>query len=125
MKARFLVSIIKKISFVVIFITVINYYGDASRRSTAEDWSIQTSTEDDGIYTTKYTYLTSHIMVIRLYKTGENTLLAERTFDHSDMPRVFWTKDKLIYSTNDSSMLYDGFINLPPTWIDRLLAQLP
>ena len=125
MNARFFVSIIKKIIFIAIFIVLINYYGDASRRSTAENWSSQSSTEDDGTYTTRYTYLTSHVMVIRLYKTGEKTLLAERTFDHSDMPRVFWTKDKLIYSTNDSSTFYDGFINLPPTWIDRLLAQLP
>jgi len=31
----------------------------------------------------------------------------------------------LIYNTNDSSMFYDGGINLPPTWIDRLLAKLP
>lgn len=115
MMKRLFLSIARMTFWTVLICASFNYYGDASRRSTAEDWSIETSTEDDGIYTTKYTYLTSHIMVIRLYKTGENTLLAERTFDHSDMPRVFWTKDKLIYCTNDSSMFYDGAINLPPS----------
>lgn len=125
MKPKPLISIFRNVVLCVIFIISMIYYGDASRRAGAKNWSKQLSTEDGGIYTAKYTYLTSEIMLIRLYKTGESQILAERTFDHSDMPRVFWTKDMLIYSTNDSSMFYDGGINLPPTWIDRILAQLP
>lgn len=125
MKTKFLIPIAAKVILLIFIIVALLYHRDVNRRSTAKNWDSQLSTEDDGIYTAKYTYLKSDVMLIRLYRTGEETLLAERTFDHSDMPRVFWTKDKLIYSTNDSSMFYDGFINLPPTWIDRLLAQLP
>lgn len=125
MKTNILISIATKTILLVFIIIALIYHRDANRRSAAQNWDSQLSTEDDGIYTAKYTYLKSDIMLIRLYKTGGKTLLAERTFDHSDMPRVFWTKDKLIYSTNDSSMFYDGAINLPPSWIDKVLAQLP
>lgn len=111
--------------WVALICVTFNYYGDASRRATAHGWETQTSTKDEGIYTAKYTSLGSEIMLIRLYKTGDKTLLAERTYESMDIPRVFWTKDMLIYSTNDSSMFCDGGINLPPTWIDRILAQLP
>lgn len=122
---KILLSIAKTTGWIVLICALFNYYGDASRRATANEWWTQTSTKDEGIYTAKYTSLTNEIMLIRLYKTGEKKLLAERTYDSSDIPRVFWTKDLLIYSTNDSSMFYDGAINLPPSWIDKVLAQLP
>lgn len=118
-------SIFRKVILLAILGVSLIYHGDASRRAVAKNWESQLSTEDGGIYTAQYTYLTSEVMLIRLYKTGRDEILAERTFDHSDMPRVFWTKDCLVYDTNDSSLFYDGGINLPPTWIDRLLAQLP
>ena len=122
---RLFLSIARMTFWTVLICASFNYYGDASRRETAHGWQTQTSTKDEGIYTAKNTSLGSEIMLIRLYKTGANTLLAERTYDSMDIPRVFWTKDKLIYSTNDSSMFYDGAINLPPSWIDKVLAQLP
>ena len=125
MNTKSITAVTRKIALTMLLFIAIDYYGDASRRMKAYEWIISTSTEDDGFYTAQYTALTSEIMLIRLYKTGEDKLLAERTFIHSDIPRVFWTKDCLVYDTNDSSLFYDGGINLPPTWIDRLLAQLP
>lgn len=122
---NFLASTIRKIIYFISFCAVINYYGDASRRAHAKQWESQISTKDGGIYTARYTSLTSEIMLIRLYRTGENKLLAERTFNHSDMPRIFWTENFLLYDSNDLSIFYDGAISLPPTWIDTLLAQLP
>ncbi len=125
MNIKFFTSVLRKVILLTLLIVSIIYYGDASRRAAAKNWESQLSTEDKGIYTAQYTYLTSEIMLIRLYQTGQDEILAERTFDHSDIPRVFWTKDCLVYDTNDSSLFYDGGINLPPTWIDRFLAQLP
>jgi len=116
---------VKKILIILCAFFAVDYYGDASRRANAHVWESDVSTADGGLYTALYTVLTDELMLIRLYKTGDKSLLAERTFIHMDIPRISWDKDKLFYSTNDSSLFYDGFIHLPPRLIDKVLAHLP
>lgn len=62
-------------------------------------------------------------MVLRLYRTGDSTLLAERMFTEHGV-ELSWAEDELIYDTADESFLGSG-IQLPPTRLDNFLAKLP
>lgn len=88
-----------------------------------EDWWTEVSTVPGGAYTAKLHFIGNRTILLRLYRTGNPTLLAERTYREAGV-RLVWTAHELIYDTSDDSYLGGG-IQLPPTRIDRLLAKLP
>ncbi|WP_230939406.1 hypothetical protein [Burkholderia diffusa] len=100
-----------------------SYYRAADARGAATKFHTVRSEEDGGIYTARYAYLTRDRILLRVYRTSDNTLLAERTYWYPDAARLIWTKDSLIYDTAVSGD--DGLMRLPPSFIDRLLAKLP
>ena len=55
-------------------------------------------------------------MRLRLYRTSDMKLLAERTYFAAGKVALYWTPDFLI----DDSSQNDGMIALPPTRLDRL-----
>lgn len=64
--------------------------------------------------------------VLRVLTKDESSLLAERTFaDHGDDPvKIFWQQDRLEYDDGNDGVHLSA-INLPPTLLDRALANLP
>ncbi len=96
---------------------------DAKARFDAQsqgDWQVEVSDTNNGAYSAKYTVVSRDDIVLRLYRTGDATLLAERTFREHGV-EIHWTDDELICDTSAD----DGAIHLPPTPLDRLLARLP
>jgi len=90
-----------------------------------DDWYTEVSSDDGGLYTVKYAYVSQDWLTFKLYKTGEQELLAERTYQTIDGPKFTWIDGMLIYDTNSNSYIYDGAVRLPPTTLDRWLARLP
>ncbi|SCX54107.1 hypothetical protein SAMN03159363_1419 [Variovorax sp. EL159] len=74
-------------------------------------------------YTAMSTFTSRDTILLRLYRTGDSTLLAERTYREHGVD-IFWTEHELIYDTADDSYLGGG-IQLPPTRLDNFLAMLP
>ena len=99
-----------------------SYYKDARVRLQAMRFDTQLSTNDGGRYTAQYAYLGADRILLRLYRTSDMRLLAERTYDYPDSVRLVWTKESLIFDTAVDS---DGEIRLPPTRFDRFKAMLP
>jgi len=83
-------------------------------------WTIEVSDIQQGAYTAKSTFIGRETVLLRLYRTGDSTLLAERVYTEHSVA-LLWTDGWLIYDTS----LDDGAIQLPPTRLDRLLAKLP
>ena len=86
-------------------------------------WSIQVPDILNGAYTAKYTFINRDTILLRLYRTGDPTLLAERTYTEHGVD-LHWSDHELIYDTSEDFYL-GGSIQLPPTRVDRLLAKLP
>lgn len=105
----------------------IKYCFDARARHRAdgypEEWRTERSDIPGAAYTARSTVVRHGTILLRLYRTGEPTLLAERMFAEHGV-ELIWTDDMLIYDTADESFLGGG-IQLPPTRLDKLLAQLP
>ena len=99
-----------------------SYYKDARVRAYATRFGTELSKNDGGRYTAKYAYLAGNRILLRLYRTSDMRLLAERTYEYADAVRLVWTKESLIFDTAADS---DGEIELPPTQLDRLKAMLP
>lgn len=59
--------------------------------------------------------------LFRLYESKSGRLLAERTYYDPEPPHMFWHSDYVHYDITDE----DGYVRLPPTWLDRLRAKLP
>lgn len=106
-------------------ISLTNYLSDVRQRSFARVWDTEISTEDDGAYTAKYAYLGRDTVLLRIYRSSDKKLLAERTFEYPDRVKLYWFKNDLLYHTNDPSYLHEGTISLPPGPIDNILAWLP
>ncbi|SCX54098.1 hypothetical protein SAMN03159363_1418 [Variovorax sp. EL159] len=87
-------------------------------------WQIDTATVQGVSYTAKSAFVRGDTLVLRLYRTGDPTLLAERMFTEHGV-ELHWTEDGwLIYDTSDTSY-EEGSIRLPPTRLDNFLARLP
>ncbi|WP_257128106.1 hypothetical protein [Burkholderia sp. MSMB1072] len=99
-----------------------SYYQDAHVRARATQFDTELSRSDGGRYTAQYTYLAGDRILLRLYRTSDMRLLAERTYEYPDSVRLIWTKDSLIF---DAAVDSDGEIKLPPTLFDRFKAMLP
>ena len=101
------------------------YAQDAHKRSFAKTWEQQSSTADGGKYVARHSYIGRDYIVLRIYRAADNQLLAERTYHHPLPFWLIWSKGQVIYSTNDSSLFYDGGIALPPTQTDNILSMFP
>jgi hypothetical protein len=101
-----------------------NYYQDASVRAKVTKFHRELSDDEanKGEYMAEYAYLPLDRILLRVYRTSDMELLAERTYLYLDAARLTWTKNSLIY---DTSIDNGGEINLPPTLYDRLMAKLP
>ncbi len=101
-----------------------SYYRDATDR--AEVTKFQRVLSDDpaykGEYMAEYAYLPRNRILLRVYRTADMSLLAERTYSYPDAARLTWTEDSLIY---DTAMDSGGELSLPPTLYDRITAWLP
>ncbi len=105
----------------------INYCFEVKSRVRAdnhpEEWWSEVSPDRDETYTAKLVFISRTSILLRLYRTGDPTLLAERTYTEAGVA-LGWADDELIYDTADESFLGGG-IQLPPTRLDNLLAKLP
>ncbi|WP_260435994.1 hypothetical protein [Burkholderia sp. Bp9143] len=99
-----------------------SYYQDARVRARATQFDTERSRNDGGRYTAQYAYLGGDRILLRLYRTSDMQLLAERTYEYPDAVRLIWTKESLIFDTAVDS---DGEIKLPPAQIERWKAMLP
>ncbi|WP_447773715.1 hypothetical protein [Variovorax boronicumulans] len=87
-------------------------------------WWSEVSPIQDGAYTARLVFVSRGTILLRLYRTGEPTLLAERTYTEHGV-ELSWTDDGwLIYDTSDTSY-QEGSIQLPPTRLDNFMAKLP
>jgi|tagenome__1003787_1003787.scaffolds.fasta_scaffold20891150_3 hypothetical protein len=100
-----------------------SYYEGVNVRAAATKFQSVQSDDDGGIYTARYAYLSRDRILLRVYRTSDMALLAERTYRYPDAVNLIWTKDSLIYDTSVEGR--DGLVHLPPSMIDRLLARLP
>ena len=74
------------------------------------------------LYSGEICFLNSQYgMRFRLYDAETEQLLAERTYNDLD-PGIVWGDDRVTYNLGASPSEY---VELPPTWWDRLRAKLP
>ena len=118
-------KILSAIFLLIVVVSILNYALQVSFRSSAKRWYPQVSDEDGGIYTVQYARVAENWISFRLYRTGGNEVLAERTYQFIGSPNFVWTHDALIYDTSADSFYNTGFVQLPPTRLDRWLAWLP
>lgn len=88
--------------------------------SRPDEWWSEVSPIQGGAYTARLVFTSRDTILLRLYRTGDPILLAERAYTEHGVA-LLWTDDWLIYDTS----LDDGAIQLPPTRLDKLLAKLP
>ncbi|MGU7841962.1 hypothetical protein ACV22V_21070 [Burkholderia sp. AW33-5] len=110
------------LAIVTLLFCVGSYYKDVRVRSQAMRFDTELSRNDGGRYTAQYAYLGADRILLRLYRTSDMRLLAERTYESVDSVRLVWTKESLIFDTAVDS---EGEIRLPPTRFDRFKAMLP
>lgn len=105
----------------------IKYFFEVKARIRAdnhpEEWWSEVSPDRGETYTAKLVFINRTTILLRLYRTGDPTLLAERTYTEAGVA-LGWSDDELIYDTADESF-FGGGIQLPPTRLDNLLAKLP
>jgi hypothetical protein len=101
----------------------LSYYEGAKARAAASAFQTVQSDEDGGIYTARYAYISRDRILLRVYRTSDMALMAERTYRYPDAAKLIWTKDSLIYDSAGEGD--DGEVHLPPTIVDRLLAKMP
>jgi len=61
-------------------------------------------------------------MLFRLYDRQSGKLLVERTYKNP-YPKLFWNAGNVVYDSSASDG--KGYVDFPPTWLDRLRAKLP
>lgn len=109
------------IGVTVFAVVAVSYQANVRARVSATHFDTERSS--DGIYTARYAYISRGMVVLRLYRTADMSLLSERTYaHHGDAVDLIWTRDSLIYDTGADT---DGSIALPPSWLDRVTAYLP
>lgn len=111
------------LSGAILIMYALGYAMDARTRMTECIWERSFSNEDGGLYTAEYCNLKLDKVLLRVYRTSDSTLLAERTYRYLDAPKVTWTKDRLVFDTYENGD--GGSVPLPPTLLDRTRARLP
>jgi hypothetical protein len=112
---------IRRVVIAVVLGFIANYALDVRLRSHTGSCRSEHSDIEGQPYTATYCLLWNDNVLLRLYDTNTEKLLAERTYYYLDFPKLTWTKDSLIYDTSSEN----GEIRFPPTLIDRLRAKFP
>lgn len=113
---------------IAVTLSCVSYCIDVQDRARAGEppyrWRTDVATVEGVSYTAKTAFTRGQTVLLKLYRTGDPTLLAQRTFTEHGVA-LRWSQDGwLIYDTSDDSYL-GGEIQLPPTRLDNLLAKLP
>ena len=100
-----------------------NYAIDAQIRAKSVPNCRWRPVENNGesAYSARYCRLDKNTILLRIYGAAGSKSVAERSFQHSDAPNFFW---------KDGGLTYDAYpdgdtVRLPPTFMDKLRAQLP
>lgn len=104
---------------VIAMVIILSVYGREirDRRSASECRS-----ETEGRYVGEVCVLASEYgTLFRLYDASSGELLAERKYYSPQSPQLLWSAEDVCYDVSDD----DGYVSLPPTWLDRLRAKLP
>jgi len=111
--------------FVIVGLVSFFYICEVLKRSSIRAWISVYSVVDGGRYLAKYAYLSREEAILRIYDGRNGDLLAERTFLTLDSVKLQWGIGRVWYTTFDKSMFYDGYVDLPPSLLDRILAHTP
>ncbi len=104
------------LSFIVIGVP---YLDGVDKRNGAHDCRRQ---NEGGLYIGEICFLPyANGTLFRLYDSETGELLAERTYSDLD-PSVVFGEDRVYYNMGATS---EGYVMLPPTWLDRFRAKLP
>ena len=120
------------IAALVALVYLCNYLVDARLRMTKAPYctwnTVPNSTKPS--YSARFCYLLKNRAPLRLdggtflvqVHHGVDGLVVERTYLYPDLANVYWEINGLGYVGDNGS---GGFIDIPPTLIDRLRAKLP
>ncbi|WP_206999978.1 hypothetical protein [Trinickia mobilis] len=98
----------------------LGYGCDVAHRMSAHDCKREVGSD---IYIGEICYLSNEDgMLFRLYDRRSGELLAERTYKNP-YPRLFWNASNVVYDSSASEG--KGYVDFPPTWLDKLRAKLP
>ncbi|SFN10829.1 hypothetical protein [Variovorax sp. OV329] len=119
MKTR---TFISGVLAVVIAICVAFLYG---RGVLARSWildhnAFEIFTSPDGRYRLEYGLTSPDFNWMRLYRQGDNEVIADRRFWGEVPYRINWNVDSVHVASSDESA-----ISLPPHWWERWTAKLP
>lgn len=113
-----------------VVIYLCNYLIDAHTRTTRAPgcrWNIVPNPNNvpyDTAYSPRFCYLARNVFLVQVHH-ADGTLVAERTYSYPDIPNFYWEPNGLGFIYDDGGRGTGGFIDLPPTLHDRLLAKLP
>lgn len=82
--------------------------------------AFETFTSPDGQYRLEYAVSSQGFKWMRLYRRGDNEVIADRRFWDDPPYRINWYEDSVDVAESDESVIY-----LPPHWWERWTAKLP
>lgn len=118
------------IAALVALVYLCDYLIDARMRMTKApgcEWDLVPNPNNlpyDAAYSARFCYLVRGTFLVQVHR-GVDELVAERTYLYPDLASVYWESDGLGYVYDDVGRDAAGFIEIPPTLIDRLRAKLP
>lgn len=121
---RFIGKIILPILVVPASLVLLSYLFQVWFRFSESAWYTTLLDNDGGAYSVTYAYVAENWISLRSYKTGDDKLLAERTYQFVGPVNFTWTNTMFIYDSSDNSFYYDGHVRLPPIIIDWWLSHL-
>jgi hypothetical protein len=116
-----------RIQYALCLIAGFYYFGhlDSSRqRGVDRGWNVELSTSHGGAFTGEYIYAGQDRVLFRIYATRSGHLLAERMTSHVEPFYLHWRADRVGYSTSREGSYFDDHIELPPTYLDWIMARL-
>ena len=94
--------------------------GAVARIRMIERNDFETFTSPDGQYRLEYAIGSRDFNWIRLYRSSDNEVIADRRFWGEVPYRINWYEDSVYVASSDESA-----ISLPPHWWERWTAKLP
>jgi hypothetical protein len=113
----------KVVPLALLAVCALGYVLNLRSRMTECTWERSVSNDDGGLYTAEYCNIALDKVLLRIRRTSDGSLLAERTYRYLDAPKVTWTRDRVVFDTYENGNA--GAVALPPTLLDRLRARLP
>jgi len=114
---------VRQLLVLVCLWTAIVYASGAWERAGAHNCRRVPSGDVLARYAAEYCYLSQDRILLRVYSTHSNAILARRTYSGAAPARLRWERDVLVY--DPAAPEGRGHVKLPPTLRDRLLARLP